>query len=48
MWEKFFGDTYNAYYDYFETERNVGRWLSDYSLCEKLIDEIEGQVTAKK
>ena len=47
-WRKFFGDTYKAYYDYFETERNVGRWLSDYSLCEKLIDEIEGQVTAKK
>ena len=40
-WKKYFGDRFDFYYDYFETERNAGRWLSDYSLCEKLIDEIE-------
>ena len=40
-WKKYFGDRYDFYYDRFEIERNAGRWLSDYSLCKKLIDEIE-------
>lgn len=40
-WREFFGKKYDVYYHYFETERNKGRFLTDYSLCQLLIDEIE-------
>ncbi len=40
-WKKYFGNTYNNYYEYFKKERSKGRFLSDYELCKKLIDEIE-------
>ena len=39
-WEKYFGEKYNANYEYFTNERNKGVYLSDYSLCEKLMDKI--------
>jgi hypothetical protein len=39
-WKKYFGEEYNKYYDIFLEKRNKGEYLSDYSLCEKLIDKI--------
>ena len=39
-WEKYFGEEYNKYYNIFLEERNKGEYLSDYSLCEKLIEKI--------
>ena len=40
-WIEYFGTTYDDYYQIFEKERHEGRFLSDYSQCEKLIEEIE-------
>ncbi len=40
-WQKYFGDVYDDYYKYFTMKRDQGVFLSDYSLCEKLIDEYE-------
>jgi hypothetical protein len=39
-WEKYFGEKYNKYYNYFINERNKGTFLSDYSLCVKLINKM--------
>ena len=39
-WKKYFGEEYNKYYNIFLEERNKGEYLSDYSLCEKLIEKI--------
>jgi hypothetical protein len=40
-WRKYFGEEYNKYYNCFTDKRNNGEYLSDYTLCEKLIKEIE-------
>jgi hypothetical protein len=40
-WDKYFGDKYNNYYNRFLEELDKGEYLSDYSLCEKLIEKIE-------
>ena len=39
-WNKYFGKEYNKYYNIFLEERDKGEYLSDYSLCEKLINKI--------
>jgi hypothetical protein len=39
-WEKYFGEKYNEYYEYFINERNKGKYLSDYMLCKELINKI--------
>jgi hypothetical protein len=40
-WKKYFRDEFNHYYDYFVNERNDRIYLSDYSLCERLINTID-------
>ena len=39
-WKKYFGEEYSKYYETFLKERSKGKYLSDYSLCEKLIEKI--------
>ncbi|GHU68737.1 hypothetical protein AGMMS49983_21650 [Clostridia bacterium] len=39
-WNEYFGDTYDEYYEYFCNELNKGVYLSDYTLCSELIDNI--------
>jgi hypothetical protein len=39
-WNKYFGEKYNKYYSVFLEERDKGEYLSDYSLCSKLIEKI--------
>jgi hypothetical protein len=41
-WVELFGNIYDNYYKYFKTQLDKGRYLSDQSLCSKLIDEYEG------
>ncbi|MDB5288075.1 MAG: hypothetical protein JWR05_3024 [Mucilaginibacter sp.] len=41
-WVKVFGNSFDLYYNYFKAELLSGRYLSDQLLCEKLIDEIDG------
>jgi len=40
-WREYFGNKFDDYYMYFETERNKGRFLTSHSHCKILIDEIE-------
>jgi hypothetical protein len=40
-WERVFGDEYKEYYNYFKSQLQIGRYLSDQSICEELIDEFE-------
>ena len=40
-WIQLFGNQFDDYYNYFKTEFNKGRYLSDYSQCLKLIDEFD-------
>ena len=37
-WNKYFGSNYDGYYHYFKLQKEEEKYLSDYSLCEKLID----------
>lgn len=43
-WAEIFGNTYDNYYTYFKTELATGRYLSDQSNCNELLDEYEGQL----
>ena len=38
-WNNLFGDKYDDCYNYFRAQFNKGRYLSDYTECEKLVDE---------
>ncbi|WP_424244237.1 hypothetical protein Dip510_001438 [Elusimicrobium posterum] len=40
-WQKYFGNKYDKYYNHFNQKRENGEYLADYSICEKLIDEID-------
>lgn len=40
-WRELFADTNNDYYNYFKTQLGNGRYLSDRSICNKLIDEFD-------
>ncbi|QQO09988.1 hypothetical protein [Breznakiella homolactica] len=40
-WNKYFTGNYYKYYQYFLSERNKLRFLSDYGLCEELLNEID-------
>jgi hypothetical protein len=40
-WQSVFDNSYDTYYDRFKAELLKGRYLSDQSICEKLIDEID-------
>jgi hypothetical protein len=42
-WENIFGDKYDDYYKYFKSQLETGRYLSDQSLCEQLIDEFDNK-----
>jgi len=39
-WNKYFGNKYDKYYNLFLEERKKDKYLSDYSQCEKFIEEI--------
>jgi hypothetical protein len=40
-WADLFADKYNEYYKYFKSQLDLGRYLSDQSLCNELIDEYD-------
>lgn len=42
-WEEIFGNTYDNYFNYFKTQLETGRYLSDQSICNELFDEFESQ-----
>ncbi len=42
-WQKLFGNKYSHYYQYFKSQLGEGRYLSDQSLCEELIEEYENK-----
>ena len=42
-WKEIFGNTYDNYYNYFKQQLAIGKYLSDYSICEELYDEYEKQ-----
>lgn len=43
-WESIFSNDYDIYYTRFKAELSAGRYLSDQSLCNILIDEIDGEL----
>ncbi|WP_374949049.1 hypothetical protein [Mucilaginibacter sp.] len=43
-WQAVFSNSYDLYYNRFKTELKKGTYLSDQSLCEKLIDEIDENI----
>ena len=42
-WADIFGNAYDKYYEYFKSQREAGRYLSDQSTLYKLYDECAGQ-----
>lgn len=43
-WTEIFGNTYDNYYQYFKTQLDTGRYLSDQSNCYELYNEYEEQL----
>ena len=43
-WTEIFGNAYDNYYEYFKTQLDRGRYLSDQSICYELYDEYERQL----
>jgi len=42
-WTEIFGNAYDNYYEYFKTQLETGRYLSDQPNCYDLYNEYEGQ-----
>ena len=47
-WSNLFGNKFDDYYEYFKLQLETGRYLSDQSLCEELIDEYDNKKTKGK
>lgn len=43
-WERYFPESLNHYYEHFKARRRAGEFLSDYTLCLKLIDEYDKEI----
>ncbi|MNY31267.1 hypothetical protein D3C86_1654230 [compost metagenome] len=43
-WTEIFGNAYDNYYEYFKTQLETGRYLSDQPNCYELYNEYEGQL----
>ena len=41
-WNELFGNQYDEYYEYYKSQFNSERHVSDYTECLKLVDEFEG------
>lgn len=40
-WNEIFGNAYNDYYNYFKSQLETGRYLSDQTSCMELVDEFD-------
>ena len=47
-WTEVFGHEYDEIYEYFKQQFDSDRYVSDHNECEKLLDEIENKMKAKK